>query len=369
MIYFAGLLQQYISQVFYFWVVVIILGISFFVTLLEATELIRRSMVNTSVSLRLIAEMALLKLPSHLGHFLPFIILATTMMVLWRFNYSKELIIIRSIGISAWQLLLGLIFHTFIVGFLYLIIIHPLSTALIQRFHNLENVYFHSKQTSSGRFFFTETGLWMREASRDYQRITHFSKINPETKVMKEITFFHFSPKGALIERIDADQGELKGGLWHLKEAHVIQFKKQFESTYFSTFTLPTVLKPFNLQDSANNPETITLWKMTEFIDILEQSGLSSLRYRLYWHAQFAKLALMVSMVLVAAIACLSIRKRHGFFYIGFGVITGFIVYFFNDLIMALGMSTKIPIILAAWSPAFVVLLLSTSILLHQEDG
>jgi lipopolysaccharide export system permease protein len=54
---------------------------------------------------------------------------------------------------------------------------------------------------------------------------------------------------------------------------------------------------------------------------------------------------------------------------ITFGILSGFVIHFSSDVIYALGLAGKIPILLAAWIPTLVTLMLSISFLLHQEGG
>ena len=51
------------------------------------------------------------------------------------------------------------------------------------------------------------------------------------------------------------------------------------------------------------------------------------------------------------------------------GVGAGFLLYFLSNFVFALGLSAKIPVILAGWAPAGVSLMLGTAMLLHLEDG
>ena len=54
---------------------------------------------------------------------------------------------------------------------------------------------------------------------------------------------------------------------------------------------------------------------------------------------------------------------------IGLGVAIGFFIFFMESILQAFGISQKIPVYLAAWTPAIVSLLMGTSALLHMEDG
>ena len=45
------------------------------------------------------------------------------------------------------------------------------------------------------------------------------------------------------------------------------------------------------------------------------------------------------------------------------------LLYFVSDLVLALGLSGKIPPVLAAWTPAGVFTLIGVASLFHMEDG
>ena len=87
-------------------------------------------------------------------------------------------------------------------------------------------------------------------------------------------------------------------------------------------------------------------------------------------HAIMASPLLMCAMILIAATFTLRHSRRGGATYvIAGGVLTGFILYFFSDIVFALGQTDSIPVVLAAWTPSGVATLLGLAMLLHLEDG
>lgn len=75
-------------------------------------------------------------------------------------------------------------------------------------------------------------------------------------------------------------------------------------------------------------------------------------------------------MILIAAVFSLRLPRRGGvMLLIVTGVITGFLMHFFTNLIYAFGQSGEIPVILAAWAPAMIALMIGGGLLLHLEDG
>ena len=51
------------------------------------------------------------------------------------------------------------------------------------------------------------------------------------------------------------------------------------------------------------------------------------------------------------------------------GVASGFVLFVVSNLVFALGLSAKVPVALAAWTPTGVSLIFGASTLLHLEDG
>ena len=102
---------------------------------------------------------------------------------------------------------------------------------------------------------------------------------------------------------------------------------------------------------------------------VLQGSGVSSVSFAgMYVADSFTAFA--KAMVLIAATFTLRhARQGGGSYVIGGGVLTGFVLYFFSDIVFALGLSDSIPATLAAWTPAGVATLLGLATLLHLEDG
>ena len=114
----------------------------------------------------------------------------------------------------------------------------------------------------------------------------------------------------------------------------------------------------------------MSFWELPRFISILESAGFSAVRHRLHWHSLLASPLLLCAMVLIAAIFSLRMTRRGGTLpWACAGLFFGFFLYFMSDVVFALGLSSRIPEVLAAWTPATVTTLLGVASLLHLEDG
>lgn len=364
--YVFSTLNQYFCRVFLFYLGSCTLIIGTLISLLEGTELVRRSMGKTNINFSSILEMIFLKLPNHFQMLLPFIILASTMAMLYRLNHSHEIIAARSAGLSVWQLIKGLSGFILVIGLFQLIILNPLSAAMNSRLQNLEMLYFSGTTNSLS---ISETGLWLKEVTPERQSIIHTTLVEPDSKTFIKVTFHNFDSHGIYNTRIDAEMGILEKGYWLLKDAVIWENKKDATKVY-ETIKLSTALTFEKIQNSSMSPETISFWSLPKAIKNLEKSGLSSLNYRLYWHGQISKIGMMLAMILLAtAFGIRPVRQGKTALYITFGICSGFALHFLNDIVYALGLGGQIPVILAAWAPTFIMVFLSLALLLHNEDG
>jgi lipopolysaccharide export system permease protein len=141
-------------------------------------------------------------------------------------------------------------------------------------------------------------------------------------------------------------------------------------SSHENDILLNTDLTTTQIQDSFASPMSLSFWQLPAFIRTLEKAGFSALRHRIYWHSTLASPILLCAMIFVAAVFSLRLPRRGGVVsLIVAGVATGFTVYFLTNLINALGQSGEMPVVLAAWAPAMITLMIGGGLLLHLEDG
>jgi lipopolysaccharide export system permease protein len=124
------------------------------------------------------------------------------------------------------------------------------------------------------------------------------------------------------------------------------------------------------IQESFASPETISFWELPQFIAMLESAGFSAKRHRMHLHRLLSTPLVLMAMVLIAATFALRPPRRGGGpALVAAGVATGFLFYFLNNLVSALGEGASLPVPLAAWTPGGVWALAGLTMLLHLEDG
>ena len=360
-------LSTYLARQFllaFFGILAAIMVVIFFA---DVIELLRRVAAKDDVSFSAVLRMALLKLPFMMQQSFPFVALFATLLVFWRLSRSHELTVIRASGISAWQFLLPLLVLAVILGVLQTTVFHPFASAALARFERLETVMIDRNVNTLA---LSSSGLWLRQASKEGQAVVHARHaLQRENNVeLRGVTVFRYKGNDAFVGRIDAAFVTLDHGAWLMRDAwiYIPEQPAEFKSEYM----LATDLTLERIQDGFARPETISFWQLPGFIRTLEAAGFSAVGHRLHLQAMLAAPLLMVAMVLVAAPLSLRHGRRGGMAYIiAGGVLTGFMLHFMSDLVSAFGLSDRIPVVLAAWTPSTVATLLGAAFLLHLEDG
>jgi len=344
---------------------VILLGLTVLVFVFEAVELLRRASSKAQVPVTFVMQLALLKLPATVQKMLPFAILFGAMATFSRLTRSSELIVARSAGVSAWQFLLPTLIGVAAIGAFTLGAFNPLAAAMASNYENLEAKFLRGR---ASLLAVSSTGFWLRQADPHGQSVIHALRVAQQGVELEDVIVFLYEGQDRFVGRVDARTARLEDGAWVLSDALITAPDRP--PVRRASHTLDTTLTLSQIQDSFASPQTLSFWAMPRFIQTLEEAGFSALRHRLHWHSLLSMPLLLVAMVLIAASFSLRFIRYGGTgVLIASGAIVGFVFYFFTDVVLALGQSGALPIALAAWAPAGVMLLIGLAAVLHLEDG
>jgi lipopolysaccharide export system permease protein len=362
-------LFQYIAKHFLFSILLALLGLATITTLIDIVELIRRASSKEAVSLGMILELVALRMPFLSEKLMPYAVLIGSMMALTRLTRTHELIVARSAGISVWQFLSPALAVVMTLGVFMTTVFNPLSSALLMRYERLEGKYLSGVPSLLS---LSSSGLWLRQIEHGMgnvgEHIIYTMRVSQSTMEFSNVIVFTFDKQQKFIERLDASAALLEEGELHLFDVTRSLPGKPPQSLL--EVKLPTTLTLSHIQDSFASPETMSFWQLPSFVNMLEDAGFSALRHRLYWHSLLAIPFLMVGTVFVAAVFSLRLPRRGkvGILVVA-GIVSGFILHFFTDVIFAFGSAGTLPVMLAAWTPSIVVIMIGAALLLHLEDG
>ncbi len=363
--YLSTTLSAYIVRQFGLWFGAIFCAMAAIVFLFDIVELTRRAAAKPEATLGVVLQLAALKLPHMVQEMFAFAVLFGAMFTFWRLTRSHELTVMRSCGVSVWQFLLPILGIAALLGLLNVAIVDPIAAAMLSRYEQIEGKYLRGR---ASLLAVPASGLWLRYAEAGGNTLVHARQVSPQDMELRDAIMFFFAGADRFTSRIDAARIRLEDGQWRVWDAWMST--PDHVSTFTAEQTIPTDLTVQKIQESFASPETISFWELPRFIEMLEAAGFSALRHRLHWHSELAGPLLLAAMVLIAATFSLRLTRRGGtavLFASGLGA--GFLLYVLSDVVIALGMSSSIPVVLAAWTPAGVSTLLGVTMLLHLEDG
>jgi lipopolysaccharide export system permease protein len=358
-------LSIYIARRFLASFAIVLLGLCTIIFLIDIIELMRRTSARGDVSILLLVQMALLKLPYMAQKIIPFATLFGGMHTFWRLTRFQELVVARSAGISAWQFLMPAVGSMVAIGILNVAVFNPLASAMLSRYERLEDKLVIGQ---TNLLAMSRTGLWLRQADDVGQAVIHAASVTQPDLVLRGVVIFMYEGSDKFINRIDAAEARLGNGEWLLKEVLLTAPGRPPQS--LPSYEVKTDWTIEKIQDSFAAPETMSFWDLPGFIRLLDNAGFSANRHKLYWHSLLSVPAMLAAMVLIAASFSMRSSRRGGTMaLVGGGVMFGFLLFFLSDVVLALGLSASIPAALAAWTPAGFSLLLGLAALLHLEDG
>jgi lipopolysaccharide export system permease protein len=362
----ARTLSIYIARQFFIWfsgVFGTMVSVTF---LLDYIELIRRGGAKAQATWSTLLEMAALKLPHTAQEVMPFAILFGTMLAFWRLTRNNELVVARAAGVSAWEFLTPAALVALLIGVVAVTVFNPIASSMQASYEKLDS---RILRNAGDPLALSNAGLWLRQSDSDGGRIIiHGSKRSAQQLLLERVSVFFLNRQGEFAARIEARSARLQDGSWLIEDCH--RFRPGEPPDSFPELRLPTSLTSSKIEESLASPDTMSFWELPGFISLLEQSGFSAQRHRLHFNVLLARPLLFCAMVLVAATFSLRMQRRGGAgMLIVSGVAAGFLLYFLSDIVFALGLSAKIPVLLAAWTPAGVSMIFGASMLLHLEDG
>lgn len=362
----AKTLSTYIARQFFTWFCSVfgtMVGVTF---LLDYLELLRRGGTRAQANWGMLLEMAALKLPHTAQDVMPFAILFGTMLAFWRLTRSNELIVARAAGVSVWEFLTPAVLVALVIGVVAVTLFNPIAATFEVSYEQLDN---RILRPGGDPLSLSKTGLWLRQSdAAGGQIVLHGDKLAASGLLLGNVSLFFLDPAARFSSRIEAHEAKLESGSWLIGKGQ--RFRPGEPPEAFHELRLPTDLTASKIEESFASPDTMSFWELPGFITLLERSGFSAQRHRLHFNVLLARPFLFCAMVLVAATFSLRMQRRGGAaMLIVSGVIAGFVLYFLSDIVFALGLSAKIPVLLAAWTPAGVSMIFGASMLLHLEDG
>ncbi|MDE1901650.1 MAG: LPS export ABC transporter permease LptG [Alphaproteobacteria bacterium] len=357
-------LNRYLGRQYLLWFLAFLFALSGIIYLFEVAELMRRAGGRPDVGFAIVLEMGFYKLPETIERVLPFVVLFAGLFTFWRLTRSQELVVARSVGVSAWQFLAPALWVTLAFGLLNIAVVNPAGAVMNARYKAMEMHYLDRVPTLE----LTGAGLWLRQSSDGRRYLLHADHVDMNPLTLTPLMALIYDDNGNYLGRVDAPKAVLADGQWDARDAWINMDKQPPQHS--DDWQLPTTLTFGKIQESMQSPDTISFWELPRFIRALRAIGLPPTAHQLAFQDLLSQPVLLCAMVFFAACFALRMNRRGGVTgMIIAGVLLGSFVYTLNNVVGALGLNQTLPVALASWAIPLAALALANAALLHLEDG
>jgi lipopolysaccharide export system permease protein len=358
-------LRRYVAKRFLGSILGALLVCACLIFMIDMVELLRMSRRAPDLSITTLAWMGLLRLPAFAEILLAFAVLVGSIGALLTLNRKSELKVMRAAGMSAWEFLRPGLMVTLVLGVLAVTAFNPLAaTARFESERLLAEVF----GKEAGIVASSGERSWLRQDGADGQSILNASAVADQGLSLTGVMALQFDIQHKFVERVDAKRAILQDGYWELQKVTVSRPMREAET--FETYSLSTHLTREKVGDALGSEIAVSFWQLPELIKTSEKAGLSADKYRMQHALLIARPALLIVMVILAATVSLrSFRSGAVQTMVLMGMLGGIGFFLLAEVSRQIGASGLLSPALAVWVPISLALLVSLTVLLHQEDG
>lgn len=287
-----------------------------------------------------------LMLPSDVYQLIPMAALLGSLLGLGRLASRNELIVMRSSGMSKWQLVLAI----WRVAIILLLLVTLIGEGLAPYTRDVA-LRMKTMALTQGQTLQTAAGTWVR----DGQNFIHINKIDSKNEVTG-ITRYLFNPQHQLLLASYAARGVYQHHHWTFYDVN--QSRLTSEKVVTENLRMqhwPLRLDPQHLQLSEVDPHQQTLWQLYDYLHFRKHSGFGIGEFAyVFWQRLMQPLTTLVMILLAVPFIFGPLRHGNMGIRIVAGVLLGFGFYILNKFLAPFSIVFQLPPMLAALVPALV---------------
>lgn len=325
----------------------------FLVDLLEFSSKIQKYNLNIFSSLKIV----LFRIPLLMESMFQFIILIASILTLTKLSSTSELTIIYSSKTSLWTVLKQQIIFVVILGFLDIYFLNSIFINLAQK-SKIMQINVIEKEDSD--YITNRHGIWFNQINDNENIVIRAERVYVEDLLFKDI-FLIKTVDNKFDSYISSDSLQVKNNNFVLKNVYITAKGKDMK--FLETFEIDTKLtEKFlkqKIQNEYQNIETIPFTDLDSMIKNFKESGLDNKKFivkKINYLLMPFVYALMV--MLSGTFACLlNNRLGNTFAVIGATILSGLVIFVFQNILFELGTAGIINIFYSTFFPMIILFL------------
>lgn len=267
----------------------------------------------------------------------------------------RELTVIKATGLSIWRILRAPAIAVVICGLIAALVV---DTAIVSVSRSLALTM---PQVSS-----SDRVLWLDQRGGGQNYVLVAQHVHPGGAVLEDVSvFLDRDGEGG---RLRAPLMELRDGAWFIPEA--MQYQPDAPARRVRNITLPTVTTAGDMGVKLASAVELTIFELGEAM----AKGITDPELRNSVQMRFLRLLalpLVLCGALLIAFAFTAGYRRTNKYGVAvlYGIVLGFVVYVATEMAAMAGAAGVLEPAFAAVAPAFVAIVVGTTVLLFREDG
>ena len=336
------LLKNFLKTFFVFILVFFCFGM--ILNLFEEIEFFKNINVNIFVPLVLTS----IFIPGMIIKFLPFIIFLSSMWFMLRIRNNRDLLTLKVFGYSNFKIFLILATTSFLLGWIILILVNPLTSSMAKYYEKTKSNY---SRDIDHLVTFNKNGLWIKENFDKNQRIITADK--PEGFNLIDVTIFHLDNKSNLIEKIVSEKANIKNNTWILNNVYIFKINNGIlKETKLNELKIRSNYNYEKINSLFKNFDTMSFLDLALNYNKLLSKGYNKIFLNQSLHSMLSlPFFLFLMTALASALTLNTLIKSDNFRFTILGLIITVIIFYFKEFSLSLGQTDRIPLILAVWAP------------------
>ncbi len=304
----------------------IILFLIIFLNLIELTRVIER----TDKSIINFIYLSILKIPLAINETSPFVVIISTAFLFKYLISNNELISMRNIGFSIFDIFKPITLGVLFYGFIILFFINPITSFT-------EKKYDDFLKTNNERMYsinFSENSLWIKNINYDSGLYyINIENLNINKMFAENIKILSINEKNFTKNFIQATSGTIINKSFFLNDVNFFEIDKDSHK-FLEKFTLNLNFSSDNVLSSISNFKTVPFYNYLDHIKTLKKFNLYSSAIGLHYLSEILKPFFMIVLSFVVMGYSAKYKRNENFFKVLFvAVLIGFIVYILSELI------------------------------------
>ncbi len=342
-----NILLNYLLKKFFknfFLVVIVFYCFGIILNLFEEVEFFK----NLNVSILTPLALTSIYIPSLIIKILPFIIFISCMWFMVSIRNNKDLLILKVFGYSNIKIFFILAFSAFIMGWLILFFINPVTSTMSKYYEKTKSNY---SRDVDHLINFNKDGLWIKEKINNKHRFISSSKLIGYD--LQEVTIFHLGDDSKFINKIIAKNANIEKNEWVLTNGIIFTSSEGVvEKKEFDIYKINSIYDLQKINSLFKNFDTMSFVDLILNYKKLLNNGYNESFLNQSLHSMLVLPFFLLLMTAIASILTIgNLKQSNNLTMIVVGLITVVLIFYLKDLSLALGQIGRIPLILSVWAP------------------